>query len=106
MRCIVLTNVSLCFFFVIMHGWILNWQISFLYFNFIGIMQCSKPLSVISSTDWERSIQAMKLHQYFEFGPASQDPFSFCQKQLALDTMLSARYEKVQIGKIYTLHTL
>jgi hypothetical protein len=29
----------------------------------------------------------MKLHQYFEFGPASQDPFSFCQIQLALDTV-------------------
>jgi hypothetical protein len=31
--------------------------------------------------------RAMKLHQYFEFGPASQDPFSFCQIQLALDTV-------------------
>jgi hypothetical protein len=29
----------------------------------------------------------MKLHQHFEFGPASQDPFSFCQIQLALDTV-------------------
>jgi hypothetical protein len=29
----------------------------------------------------------MKLHQHFEFGPASQDPFSFCQMQLALDTV-------------------
>jgi hypothetical protein len=29
----------------------------------------------------------MKLHQYFEFGPASQDPFSFCQIQLGLDTV-------------------
>jgi hypothetical protein len=50
-------------------------------------MQCSKILSVISSTDWERTIQAMKLHQYFEFGPSSQDPFSFCQIQLALNTV-------------------
>ncbi len=51
-------------------------------------MQCSKTLSVISSTDSERTIPAMKLHQYFEFGPASQDLFSFCQIQLALDTVL------------------
>jgi hypothetical protein len=29
----------------------------------------------------------MKLYQYFEFGPASQDPFSFCEIQLALDTV-------------------
>ncbi len=75
------------FFLVILHRWIFNWQISFLYFNFIGLMQCSKILSVISSTDWERIIRAMKLHQYFEFGPASQDPFSFCQIKLALDTV-------------------
>jgi hypothetical protein len=50
-------------------------------------MQCSKTLSVISSTDWERTIRAMKLHQYFEFGPTSQDPFSFFQIQIALDTV-------------------
>jgi hypothetical protein len=50
-------------------------------------MQSSKTLSVISSKDWKRTIRAMKLHQYFEFGPASQDPFSFCQIQLALDTV-------------------
>jgi hypothetical protein len=49
-------------------------------------MQCSKTLTVIKSTDWERTIRAMKLHQYFEFGPASQDPFSFCQIQIAHDT--------------------
>jgi hypothetical protein len=70
-----------------MHGWIFKWQISFLYFNFIGLMQCSKTLSVISLTDWERTNRAIKLHQYFEIGPASQDPFSFCQIQLALDTV-------------------
>jgi hypothetical protein len=35
----------------------------------------------------KRTIGAMKLHQHFEFGPASQDPFSFCQIQLALDTV-------------------
>ncbi len=29
----------------------------------------------------------MKLHQHFDFGPALQDPFSFCQIQLALDTV-------------------
>ncbi len=29
----------------------------------------------------------MKFHQHFEFEPASQDPFSFCQIQLALDTV-------------------
>ncbi len=52
-------------------------------------MQCSKTLSIINSTDRERTIRAMKLHQYFEFGPASQDPFSFCQIQLALDTVWS-----------------
>jgi hypothetical protein len=43
-------------------------------------MQCSKTLSVISS-------RVMKLHQYFELGPASKDPFSFCQIQLSLDTV-------------------
>jgi hypothetical protein len=75
------------FFRVILHRWIFNWQISFLYFNFIGLMQCSKILSVISSPDWERTIWVMKLYQYFEFGPSSQDPFSFCQIQLALDTV-------------------
>jgi hypothetical protein len=89
MRYIVLANISLCFFLVILHGWIFNWQFSFLYFNFIGLMQRSKTLSVISSTDWESTIRAMKLHQYFEFGPSSQDPFSFCQIQLALDTVYS-----------------
>ncbi len=76
------------FFLLILHRWIFNWQISFL-FNFIDLMQCSKTLSVISSTDWESAIRALKLHQYFEFGPASQDPFSFCQIQLALDTVYS-----------------
>ncbi len=35
----------------------------------------------------KETIGAMKLHQYFEFGPASQDPFPFCQIQLALDTV-------------------
>ncbi len=35
----------------------------------------------------EPCIKAMKLHHHFEFGPASQDPFSFCQIQLALDTV-------------------
>ncbi len=30
----------------------------------------------------------MNLHQHFEFGPASQDPLSFFQIQLALDTVL------------------
>jgi hypothetical protein len=29
----------------------------------------------------------MKLHQHFEFGPASLDPFSFSQIQIALDTV-------------------
>jgi hypothetical protein len=87
------------FFLVILHGWIFNWQISFLYFNFIGLMQCSKTLSVINSTDWESTIQAMKLHQYFEFGPSSQDPFSFCQLQLALDTV----WDKIIDDTISTL---
>jgi hypothetical protein len=50
-------------------------------------MQCSKILSVISSTDWERTIRAMKFRQYFELGPSSQDLFSFGQIQLALDTV-------------------
>jgi hypothetical protein len=57
-------------------------------------MQCSKTLSVISSTVWERTIRAMKLHQHFEFGLASQDPFSFCQIQLALDTVCNASFEE------------
>ncbi len=83
------------FFKVILHRWILNWQLSFLYFSFIGLMQCSKILSVISSTDWERTIWVMKLHQYFEFGPSSQDPFSFCQIQLALDTVWSSRNRSI-----------
>ncbi len=80
MRCIVLAKVLLCFLKLFCTG-------GFLYFNFIGLMQCSKILSVISSTDWERIIRVMKLHQYFEFEPSSQDPFSFCQIQLALDTV-------------------
>ncbi len=60
-------------------------------------MQCSKTLSVISSTHWERTIRAMKLHQYFEFGPASQDPFSFCQILLALDTVHALQYHPVAL---------
>jgi hypothetical protein len=36
----------------------------------------------------------MKLHQHFEFGPASQDPFSFCQIQLALITVYDTRGER------------
>jgi hypothetical protein len=32
-----------------------RWQISFLYFNNIGLMQCSQTLSVIISTDWEEN---------------------------------------------------
>ncbi len=63
-------------------------------------MQCSKKLSVISSTDWERTIRAMKLHQYFEFGPASQDPFSFCQIQLTINTLYVKLYARVE----YILH--
>jgi hypothetical protein len=55
-------------------------------------MQCSQTLSVISSTDWEKNIGAMKLHQHFEFGPAWQDPFSFCQIQLALDTVCVSQF--------------
>ncbi len=38
----------------------------------------------------------MKLHQYFEFGPSSQNPFSFCQIQLALDTVYA--YPRLGIG--------
>ncbi len=53
-------------------------------------MQCSQTLSIISSMDWERTIGAMKLHQHFEFGPAWQDPFSFCRIQLALHTVYMA----------------
>ncbi len=36
----------------------------------------------------------MKLHQHFEFGPASQDPFSFCQIQLALETVYAVQNAK------------
>ena len=36
----------------------------------------------------------MKLHQHFEFGPASQDTFSFCQIQLALDTVCGRQRAK------------
>jgi hypothetical protein len=75
---------------VLNQEWIVP-QISFLYFNNIGLMKCSQTLSVISSTDWEKTIGAMKLHQHFEFGPASQDTFSFCQIQLALDTVHGGR---------------
>jgi hypothetical protein len=42
------------------HQYVLNLfvnvqQISFLYFNNIGLMQCSQTLSVISSADWEKN---------------------------------------------------
>ena len=87
MRCIVLANILLCFFLVICPGGFSIGKSVFFIFNFIGLMQCSKILSVISSTDWERIIRAMKLHQYFEFGPPSKDPFLFCQIQLSLDTV-------------------
>ncbi len=59
----------------------------FLHLNFIGLLQCNKILSVINSMDWERIIRAGKPPQYFEFGPSSQDPFSFCQIQLTLNTV-------------------
>ncbi len=59
----------------------------FLHLNFIGLLQCNKILSVTNSMDWERIIRAGKPPQYFEFGPSSQDPFSFCQIQLALNTV-------------------
>jgi hypothetical protein len=61
-------------------------------------MQCSKTLSVISSTDWERTIRVMKLHQYFEFGPASQDSFSFCQIQLDLNTVYDAPFQSAGVA--------
>ncbi len=47
----------------------------------------------------------MKLHQHFEFGPASQDPFSFSQIQLALDTV-KGKYQpirNVRVGNVGVL---
>ncbi len=76
-----------CMQISIMDGRFFDQLTSFLYLNFIGLLQCNKKLSVISSMDWERTIPARKPSQYFEFGPASQDPFSFCQMQLALNTV-------------------
>ncbi len=49
----------------------------------------------------KETIGAMKLHQHFEFGPASQDPFSFCQIQLALDTVCMTLPQK-RISKFFT----
>jgi hypothetical protein len=71
---------------------IFNQQINFLYLNFIGLLQCNKISSVINSMDWERTIRRRKPPQYFELGPASQDPFSFCQIQLALPTVQSSQF--------------
>ncbi len=45
----------------------------------------------------------MKLHQHFEFGSASQDPFSFCQIQLTLDTV---RYDNPVPTRILAPHRL
>jgi hypothetical protein len=45
----------------------------------------------------------MKLHQHFEFGPSSQDPFSFCQIQLALDTVFLVLYGKGRSRTMYEI---
>jgi hypothetical protein len=54
----------------------------------------------------------MELHQHFEFRPASQDPFSFCQIQFALDTVyskgaicLSRLFFKIGLFTVYSVHT-
>ncbi len=59
------------------------------FFISITLDQCSAAKPYLSSVQriGKRTIGAMKLHQHFEFGPASQDPFSFCQIQLALNTV-------------------
>jgi hypothetical protein len=59
------------------------------FFISITLVYCSaaKPYPSSVQRIRKRTIGAMKLHQHFEFGPASQDPFSFCQIQLALDTV-------------------
>jgi hypothetical protein len=59
------------------------------FFISITLVLCSAAKPYLSSVQQigKRTIGAMKLHQHFEFGPASQDPFSFCQIQLALDTV-------------------
>jgi hypothetical protein len=63
--------------------------------------------SAINSMDWERIIRARKPPQYFEFGPASQDPFSFCQIQLALNTVYCKRpIQCLASSKILTPHPL
>jgi hypothetical protein len=54
-------------------------------------MQWSQTLSVISTTDWEKNHWSYETSPHFEFGPASQDPLSFCQIQLALDVPPSLR---------------
>ncbi len=59
------------------------------FFISITLVSCSAAKPYLSSVQQigKRTIGAMKLHQQFEFGPASQDPFSFCRIQLALDTV-------------------
>jgi hypothetical protein len=50
-------------------------------------MQCSQPYPSSVQRIGKRTIETVNLHQHFEFGPASQDPFSFCQIQLTLNTV-------------------
>jgi hypothetical protein len=61
------------------------------FFISITLVLCSaaKPYPSSVQRIGKRTIGVMKLHQHFEFWPASQDPFSFCQIQLALDTVYS-----------------
>ncbi len=48
----------------------------------------------------------MKLHQHFEFGPASQDPFSFGQIQLALNTVQEPRNQDKYAAFVYIIKGL
>ncbi len=70
------------------------------FFISITLVQCSaaKPYPSSVQQIGKRTNEAMKLHQHFDFGPASQDPFSFCQIQLALETV----YSKMSALKKYS----
>jgi hypothetical protein len=74
-------------FLVIMHWWIFNWQISFLYFSFIGSNAVQQNIIRHQFDGLGKDHSSDETSPVFEFGPALQDPFSFCQIQLALDTV-------------------
>jgi hypothetical protein len=80
MRCIVLANVSLCFFFY-------SAGVDFQLVNQFSLFEFHWSNAVQQNSIHHQFNGLGKDHSSYEFGPASQDPFSFCQIQFALNTV-------------------